>query len=643
MLNELFYLNRKLFNADNASSNVSTPSDGKRVAGTPSSPSITSGGSSSQPPSSSSNSKDPLTQTHTLNFSPTFYRGSNCYKFLWIRLTLLNKTLPKIIEYIINNSSKYYAPSALVADPVDGPIFNSLLMGPCALEFTRMKSCDHLWSDPNADELIQRHKMHSTFSIHPALNHTFTQLSINTNSIGNSSTYTSSTADQRTSKNATGSSDNSKSSSASTKNPNSSFHFNHHHQLHHFHTYYYGHNQSMQHGSFSSANASTTSASPKLGLNASVIAKRKASINVLDDITNSPMLSNNANNSAINKTPKFEGNKKETRQNLKGILTSPSYLVASSPTPGSSASSPNPVSPGNQTSSFPVWQPSSPNPSLSPQPQTPSYSPKNFYPQTSNSPSATGVTVMNTAKEYVESLHQNSKSQIIYGKNHVIVNQREKELAGYLSLHLNYSTGLILKWTPNQIMNAASASSTSSLDNTDQMTTSTSASPTINQYRTKSAYWDFAMYVDINTIVYLHCHQHENKEATIVLVAQDGVQHPPIRFPKGSHLLQFLTCLESGLAPNGQLDPPLWNDDNIGPRGGGVGKIFPKLHRKSIKHQYKNSNAGLTNENMPEKPTTLATETTETDDNQTDFVFRIINSKANGKSKQTTPTYFSYI
>ena len=31
--------------------------------------------------------------------------------------------------------------------------------------------------------------------------------------------------------------------------------------------------------------------------------------------------------------------------------------------------------------------------------------------------------VSNSAKEYVESLHQNSKSQLIYGKNHVVVCQ----------------------------------------------------------------------------------------------------------------------------------------------------------------------------------------------------------------------------
>lgn len=46
---------------------------------------------------------------------------------------------------------------------------------------------------------------------------------------------------------------------------------------------------------------------------------------------------------------------------------------------------------------------------------------------------------------------------------------------------------------------------------------------------------------------------------TIVLVNQDGIQRPPLRFPQGGHLLQFLACLENGLLPHGQLDPPLWS------------------------------------------------------------------------------------
>lgn len=45
---------------------------------------------------------------------------------------------------------------------------------------------------------------------------------------------------------------------------------------------------------------------------------------------------------------------------------------------------------------------------------------------------------------------------------------------------------------------------------------------------------------------------------TLVLVSQDGIQRPPLHFPQGGHLLSFLSCLENGLLPRGQLEPPLW-------------------------------------------------------------------------------------
>lgn len=66
---------------------------------------------------------------------------------------------------------------------------------------------------------------------------------------------------------------------------------------------------------------------------------------------------------------------------------------------------------------------------------------------------------------------------------------------------------------------------------------------------------------------------------TVVLVSQDGIQRPPFCFPKGGHLLQFLSCLENGLLPHGQLDPPLWSQrgkvsDHRGPREAGVGVSY---------------------------------------------------------------------
>jgi len=61
-----------------------------------------------------------------------------------------------------------------------------------------------------------------------------------------------------------------------------------------------------------------------------------------------------------------------------------------------------------------------------------------------------------------------------------------------------------------------------------------------------------------NNLHVLYIYTGNDNGGTIVLVAQDGVQQPPIHFPQGGHLLAFLTCLENGLLPHGQLDPPLW-------------------------------------------------------------------------------------
>lgn len=35
-----------------------------------------------------------------------------------------------------------------------------LSVGPCALEYTKLKTSDHFWTDPSANELVQRHRIH---------------------------------------------------------------------------------------------------------------------------------------------------------------------------------------------------------------------------------------------------------------------------------------------------------------------------------------------------------------------------------------------------------------------------------------------------------------------------------------------------
>ncbi|XP_048180985.1 small G protein signaling modulator 2 isoform X7 [Corvus hawaiiensis] len=295
-------------------------------------------------------------------------------KHIWVRTALIEKVLDKIVQYIVDNCSKYYEKEALLADPVCGPILASLLVGPCALEYTKLKTADHYWTDPSADELVQRHRIHGT------------------------------------------------------------------------------------HG-----RQDSPSKRPALG-----IRKRHSS-----------------------------GSTSEDR------------FAAS-------------------------------------------------------------------AREYVESLHQNSRTHLLYGKNNVLVQPKDdlEAIPGYLSLHQS-ADSLTLKWTPNQLMNGTLGDS--ELE--------------------KSVYWDYALVVPVSQIVCIHCHQQQSRW-TLVLVSQDGTQRPPLHFPQGGHLLAFLSCLENGLLPRGQLEPPLWSQQ-------GKGKVFPKLRKR-------NSNKSVDLEEMP------------AEDTSTDYVFRII-------------------
>ncbi|XP_041643585.1 small G protein signaling modulator 1 isoform X6 [Cheilinus undulatus] len=313
---------------------------------------------------------------------------------LWIRTALFEKVLDKIVLYLVENSSKFYEKEAVLMDPVDGPILASLLVGPCALEYTKMKTADHFWTDPSADELVQRHRIHGGHCRQDS----------------------------------------------PTKRP------------------------------------------------ALCIQKRHSS-------------------SSMDERP-------------------------------------------------------SPSPS---------------------------------AREYVESLHQNNRVTLLFGKNNVLVQPRDdmEAVPGYLSLHQNADI-MTLKWTPNQLMNG----SVGDLD-----------------YE-RSVYWDYAMTIPLEEIVYLHCHQQVDSGGTVVLVSQDGIQRPPLRFPRGGHLLQFLSCLENGLLPHGQLDPPLWSQR-------GKGKVFPKLKKR-----------------VPQGSVSSDSVSDKEEDEATDYVFRIL--FPNSQSEFVTVTHPHY-
>ncbi|MBV96125.1 Small G protein signaling modulator 2, partial [Eschrichtius robustus] len=279
-------------------------------------------------------------------------------KHIWVRTALIEKVLDRVVQYLVENCSKYYEKEALLADPVFGPILASLLVGPCALEYTKLKTADHYWTDPSADELVQRHRI-----------------------------------------------------------------------------------RGPPHRQDSPAKR------PALG-----IRKRHSS-----------------------------GSASEDR-------------------------------------------------------------------------------LATCAREYVESLHQNSRTRLLYGKNNVLVQPKEdmEAVPGYLSLHQS-AESLTLKWTPNQLMNGTLGDS--ELE--------------------KSVYWDYALVVPFSQIVCIHCHQQKNG-GTLVLVSQDGIQRPPLHFPQGGHLLSFLSCLENGLLPRGQLEPPLWTQQGKVPQGLGGSGLRKRSSMRSV-------------------------------------------------------------
>ncbi|XP_023234264.1 small G protein signaling modulator 2-like [Centruroides sculpturatus] len=371
-------------------------------------------------------------------------------RYLWIRLALFEKKLSKIVDHLVQNSSKYYEKDALVADPVSGQILASLLVGPCALDYSKMKTQDHYWTDPPADELVQRHRLSSGI---PLLHSPATP--------------------------------------PSSRRPGLQY-----------------------------RKDVRISGSSEEGHRMIPVVARDY-VESLHQNSKSTLLYGK-NNVLIQPVGPcaLDYSKMKTQDHY---WTDP---------PADELVQRHRLSSGIPLLHSPATPPSSRRPGLQYRKDV----------RISGSSEEGHRMIPVVARDYVESLHQNSKSTLLYGKNNVLIQPREniETMPGYLSLHQT-PEGLIIKWTPNQLMNGCYTT------NEDEAT------------QDKSIYWDYALNLKVDEIVYLHCHQQADSGGTIVLVGQDGVQRPPIHFPKGGHMLAFLSCLENGLLPHGQLDPPLWS------------------------------------------------------------------------------------
>ena len=55
----------------------------------------------------------------------------------------------------------------------------------------------------------------------------------------------------------------------------------------------------------------------------------------------------------------------------------------------------------------------------------------------------------------------------------------------------------------------------------------------------------------VNNLIARGYFQDTDHSGTLIMIGMDGIQYPPMNFPPGDSLVQFLGCLESALLPRG--------------------------------------------------------------------------------------------
>ncbi|XP_062504389.1 small G protein signaling modulator 1-like isoform X2 [Corticium candelabrum] len=85
--------------------------------------------------------------------------NTTALRVLWVRIALVEKLLGELVDVILKNVNHFYEEGALLAHAVDGPIFANLLAGPNVLDFSKIKTSEHLRSDPPAPELIDKQRL----------------------------------------------------------------------------------------------------------------------------------------------------------------------------------------------------------------------------------------------------------------------------------------------------------------------------------------------------------------------------------------------------------------------------------------------------------------------------------------------------
>ncbi|CEF66059.2 Small G protein signaling modulator 2 [Strongyloides ratti] len=217
-----------------------------------------------------------------------------------------------------------------------------------------------------------------------------------------------------------------------------------------------------------------------------------------------------------------------------------------------------------------------------------------------------------SGREFVYSLHQNNKLTLLYGKNNVSISTFDdnKILKGYLSLHKEFSGFVIVKWTPNELMNinnSQSTTGTSTSNSSSSLTQTTTAFP----FTLPSHPMDILVLAkhvisfNMKNIAYIHVHQKDDiGMSTVVFVDTDGSQQASFSFVNSKNLIQFIGTLESCLDPYFKLDPPMIEDKET------QEKYLPNLKKKSS--------------NTTSKASSVTSEEDGKNTQVNDYIFRVI-------------------
>lgn len=77
-------------------------------------------------------------------------------RYNWIRISLIERSIVDLVKSLMVHCLKLYQEESLIRNYVTGHLFVDLLSGLSALDYTKTKTPDHFWSDPPAEELIER-------------------------------------------------------------------------------------------------------------------------------------------------------------------------------------------------------------------------------------------------------------------------------------------------------------------------------------------------------------------------------------------------------------------------------------------------------------------------------------------------------